>query len=68
MSKEQRTEIARKGGLAAHRKGTAHEWTREEARIAGKKGGVTRHMNRCRLEAASTATETSTTTDDFIKQ
>ena len=31
--------IAAKGGRAAHQKGTAHEFTREEARIAGRKGG-----------------------------
>lgn len=36
---EQRTELARKGGLAAHRSGHAHEWTSEQARVAGRKGG-----------------------------
>ena len=35
-------EIASKGGKTAHHKGTAHEWTREEAREAGRKGGLTR--------------------------
>jgi uncharacterized protein len=39
MSVEQQREIARKGGKAAHQKGTAHEFTPEEARIAGRKGG-----------------------------
>lgn len=34
-----RREIAGRGGKAAHRKGTAHEFTTEEARIAGRKGG-----------------------------
>jgi general stress protein YciG len=34
-----RREIARKGGRAAHQRGTAHEWTPEEAREAGRKGG-----------------------------
>jgi general stress protein YciG len=33
-------EIARKGGKAAHSAGTAHEFTSEEARIAGRKGGL----------------------------
>jgi general stress protein YciG len=33
-------EIASKGGRAAHQKGTAHEWTREEAREAGRKRGM----------------------------
>ena len=33
-------EIASKGGKAAHERGTAHEFTSDEARIAGKKGGA----------------------------
>ena len=40
MSPERQREIARKGGIEAHRKGTAHEWTTEEARKAGSKGGA----------------------------
>lgn len=39
MTPEQRREIARKGGKAAHAKGTAHQFTPEEAREAGRKGG-----------------------------
>jgi general stress protein YciG len=39
-------EIARKGGKAAHAAGTAHEFTSEEARIAGRKGGTASHANR----------------------
>jgi general stress protein YciG len=39
MPKEKVREIARKGGQAAHKKGTAHEFTSSEARKAGKKGG-----------------------------
>ena len=35
MSPERQREIASKGGRAAHEKGTAHEWTAEEARRAG---------------------------------
>jgi general stress protein YciG len=34
-----RREIASKGGMAAHQKGTAHTFTSDEAREAGKKGG-----------------------------
>ncbi len=34
MSPEKQREIASKGGRAAHQKGTAHEWTSEEARSA----------------------------------
>jgi general stress protein YciG len=33
-------EICAKGGRSAHAKGVAHRWTSEEARIAGKKGGM----------------------------
>lgn len=34
--------IASKGGKAAHKKGTAHKWTSEEARLAGRRGGRAR--------------------------
>jgi general stress protein YciG len=49
MSPEQRRAIAAKGGKAAHLKGTAHEWTSEEASLAGKKGGVVSRGGRGRL-------------------
>jgi hypothetical protein len=32
-------EVGRKGGVAAHDAGTAHEFSPEEARAAGRKGG-----------------------------
>ena len=37
MSLQRRREIASRGGVAAHLKGTAHKWTRQEAREAGLK-------------------------------
>jgi hypothetical protein len=40
MDRERQREIARKGGKAAHEKGTAHEFTTDEAKVAGRKGGV----------------------------
>ena len=43
MERTKQREIASKGGKAAHRKGAAHEWTREEAQAAGRKGGLARH-------------------------
>jgi general stress protein YciG len=46
MAPEKQREIARKGGKAAHEKGTAHEWTSEEARTAGRKGGIASHQRR----------------------
>ena len=39
MSTERRREIAREGGIAAHKKGAAHEFNSDEARRAGQKGG-----------------------------
>ena len=39
MDEETQREIARKGGKAAHAKGTAHQFDSEEARAAGRKGG-----------------------------
>ncbi len=39
MDDEKQREIASEGGKAAHEKGTAHEFTPEEAREAGRKGG-----------------------------
>jgi hypothetical protein len=39
LTPEQRRAISSKGGIASDQRGAAHEWTREEARIAGKKGG-----------------------------
>jgi len=39
MDQNKQREIASKGGRAAHQKGTAHEWTSDEARAAGRKGG-----------------------------
>ena len=41
MDPDRQREIASKGGRAAHAKGTAHEWTPDEARQAGRKGGET---------------------------
>ena len=49
MSPEKQREIASKGGRAAHEKGTAHEWTSEEARNAGRKGGQISRGGRGRL-------------------
>ena len=39
MNPERQREIASQGGRAAHQQGVAHEWNKEEAREAGKKGG-----------------------------
>jgi general stress protein YciG len=49
MDRAKQREIASKGGKAAHQKGTAHEWTSEEAREAGRKGGMASHRRRSQL-------------------
>jgi general stress protein YciG len=46
MDRAKQRDIASKGGKAAHQKGTAHEWTSEEARDAGRKGGLASHKRR----------------------
>jgi general stress protein YciG len=53
MSPEKQREIASKGGRAAHEKGTAHEWSAEEARAAGRKGGQISRGGRGRLVPTS---------------
>lgn len=39
MDPQKQKEIASAGGKAAHQQGVAHEFTSEEARAAGRKGG-----------------------------
>ena len=51
MDPERQKEIASKGGRAAHEKGTAHEWSSDEARHAGRKGGVTVSRDRAHMAA-----------------
>jgi general stress protein YciG len=60
MSAEKQREIASKGGRAAHEKGTAHEWTPDEARAAGRKGGQISRGGRGRLMSDSTTDMGST--------
>ncbi len=45
MDEDKQRQIASKGGKAAHQKGTAHEFTSEEARRAGHLGGQARHRD-----------------------
>ena len=51
MDRGKQREIASKGGRAAHQKGTAHEFDSNEARAAGRKGGVTVSQNREHMAA-----------------
>jgi general stress protein YciG len=59
MTSEKQREIASKGGRAAHVKGTAHEWTPDEARSAGRKGAHASRNGRSGQE-----TPVKTTPDD----
>jgi general stress protein YciG len=51
MDREKQRQIASMGGRAAHEKGTAHEFTSEEAREAGRKGGEVVSQNREHMAA-----------------
>jgi uncharacterized protein len=49
MDPSRQRDIARKGGRAAHEKGTAHEFSSEEARAAGRKGGYSVSADRSHM-------------------
>ena len=51
MDASKQKEIASKGGKAAHAKGTAHEFTSDEARVAGRKGGEAVSRDRAHMSA-----------------
>jgi general stress protein YciG len=51
MDPTKQRDIASKGGRAAHAKGTAHEFTSDEARVAGRKGGEAVSRDRAHMSA-----------------
>src|SRR5436309_7301721 len=51
MDPAKQREIASKGGSAAHAKGTAHEFTSDEAGVAGRKGGEAVSRDRAHMSA-----------------
>jgi general stress protein YciG len=51
MDQEKQKSIASLGGRAAHQQGTAHEFSSEEAREAGRKGGESVSANRAHMAA-----------------
>ena len=66
MDRAKQREIASKGGKAAHQKGTAHEWTSEEARDAGRKGGLASHKRRReQMQASAGPTEMSESSSEM---
>lgn len=60
MDRDRVREIASKGGKAAHSAGTAHQFSSEEARVAGRKGGMAPHVRRGGVRRRTT-TEGATT-------
>jgi general stress protein YciG len=64
MDRNKQREIASKGGKAAHQKGTAHEWTSEEAREAGRKGGMASHRRKQQQQEPSSPEESSDRGDE----
>jgi uncharacterized protein len=65
MDRQKQREIASKGGKAAHAKGTAHEWTSEEAREAGRKGGMASHRRRKEMSDGSDDSAQGSGSDDM---
>ena len=65
MDRAKQREIASKGGKAAHQKGTAHEWTSEEARDAGRKGGLASHKRRREQMMTGGGGDSSENADDM---
>ena len=64
MDRAKQREIASKGGKAAHAKGTAHEWTSEEAREAGRKGGMASHRRRKEMNEGGQGDEQGSPTEE----
>lgn len=60
MDRRKQKQIASLGGKAAHKKGVAHEWSSEEARNAGRKGGL-ESARRKALKQTQTTTQTAPT-------
>jgi uncharacterized protein len=55
MAASRQREIASRGGKAAHALGRAHEFTVEEARVAGQKGGHAVSRDRAHMAAIGRA-------------
>jgi len=61
MDLETKRRIASLGGKAAHAKGRAHKWTREEARQAGLRSVAQRRLRKAAEDAATAAGQTTGT-------
>ncbi len=68
MDRGKQRQIASKGGKAAHLKGTAHEWTSEEAREAGRRGGMASHRRKQEQQSTDITSAESTPIDPNQEQ
>lgn len=64
MDPERQRQISSQGGKAAHQKGTAHEFDSEEAREAGRKGGMVSGGRRRARETANRQSDQSEGSED----
>ena len=64
MEPSRQREIASKGGKAAHEKGTAHRWSEQEAKEAGRKGGAASHRNGHRTSPPRAVSTENLTTNE----
>jgi uncharacterized protein len=67
MDRSKQRDIASKGGKAAHQKGTAHEWTSEEAREAGRKGGMASHRRKQEQQQEQPVNEFAAANDPAVE-
>lgn len=63
MDRDKQRAIASMGGKRAHQMGTAHEWTTDEAREAGRRGGIVSRGGRGRKTAVERADKFHNTHD-----
>jgi general stress protein YciG len=68
MDRSKVSEIASKGGKAAHAAGTAHQFSTDEARAAGKKGGVAPHVRRGRVPQSGTQIKAALPTEEYLDE
>jgi general stress protein YciG len=68
MDRSKVSEIASKGGKAAHAAGTAHQFTTDEARAAGKKGGVAPHVRRGRAPQSGTQIKAAVPNAEYLDE
>lgn len=60
--------IAQKGGVAVHAKGTAHRFSKDQARDAGRKGGMAPHRARGRSPSSETMAVSPSTVEEGVRK